>query len=376
MDPFSISVGVIAVLGLVGKVIKGAEKIRGSLKANDQICALINELTDLKCVLATSNIDQARLSRDQASHVRDIVKRAKWSLSELDLVINDRLLKLKNEGELFQYRLAWLRERSHIESLQKELRYLASAFSLALTASATDGISRIELAVDTLALANERLGDASQARLDQVHQTLQTLHLQQTRLLDILEAQTGARAETTLALPRVQEENDISTPRVAMSNNASTGNSFWIQTTRTSYQCGGSEYCACSCHWKRRIRSPSLFDKVLGSLFVGYTGLPISRQPCDLLSCQDQQQHFVAHFTYYFPLWFVARAIVATISLNTANSPEFTLRVPHIVPDSSPIFQLARSGNIRGIKYLFRNGLASPNDIAGGLGFTPLHVGI
>lgn len=56
--------------------------------------------------------------------------------------------------------------------------------------------------------------------------------------------------------------------------------------------------------------------------------------------------------------------------------PEFTLRLPHVVPESSPIFQLARAGNVQGLAYLFNNGLASPYDIAGESGATVLHVSI
>jgi hypothetical protein len=387
MDPFSISVGVISIVVLVGNVIKGAERLRSSLQANDQICALINELTDMKCVLTAADVNQGQLSPERASHIQNIVDRAEEKLSELDLIINTRLLKTKFVGkELRSYRMAWLREKSKAELIQKELRYLSSAFSLALTASTSGGVRRIELAVTTLATTAERSSDAqrafhgaTEARLNQVYQALQSLNLQHTYLLDKLESQTGViagSAEKALPFQDLQRHSHNSTTVCTTERDPLIGSYFRIQTTRASYRCGSDGECCCRCHARRRIRSPAALDKIMGMLFMGYTGLPASQRPCDLHSCRNQQRDFLAHFTYYFPWWFVERALVATVSLNTAVGPDFTFRVLHIVPDSSSIFQLAKSGNIHGIKYLFQNSLASPNDIGGELGFTALHVSI
>lgn len=164
MDPFSISVGVVTLIGLASQVVKSAEKLRAYLKTNDQVCALINELTDLRCVLTAADADQGPLSLEKASHLQSIIGKANEKLSSIELIINERLLKAKSPFQTpVPSRTAWLREKGKIEVLQKDLRYLTSAFSLALTASTSGSVNRVELAVTALATLADRSNDAESA---------------------------------------------------------------------------------------------------------------------------------------------------------------------------------------------------------------------
>jgi hypothetical protein len=59
------------------------------------------------------------------------------------------------------------------------------------------------------------------------------------------------------------------------------------------------------------------------------------------------------------------------------NSLETTvsLKIPRVLHSEAQVFRLVRMGNIKNIKYLFGNGLASPNDIHGNFGWSLLAVG-
>lgn len=65
-----------------------------------------------------------------------------------------------------------------------------------------------------------------------------------------------------------------------------------------------------------------------------------------------------------------------TLSLTYMNGPQVSLQMPRVVDDSAPIFTFAIQGDISGLKKLFRDGLASPYDVAASNGRTALHVGI
>ena len=390
MDPFSITLGVITIVAATSQVIKGAEKLRSFLKANDQICALINELTDLKCLLTVTDINPAQLAPERASHLKDIIRRAKEKLSELEYIINFRLLKTKAlEKDPLPDRLAWLREKGKVESIRMELQHLTSAFSMALTASTTGGVTRVELALTELATTTNLSNDAGRAfhgatetRLSQIYQAIQSLHIQHTDMRDILLSLAGVEAGQADEAPPYRELEEgrgqsHGLTNVSTKKSKLVSNSYvCIKTTPAAYGDNCHGQCYCSCHIRKRARTPASLGNFMGNLFVGYTGMPLSQRICNLRRCQHRQRGFSAQFTYYFPWWFVARAVVATIRIGTAMGPEFTLRLPHVVPESSPIFQLARAGNVQGLAYLFNNGLASPYDIAGESGATVLHVSI
>ena len=390
MDTFSITLGVITLVAATNQVIQGAENLRSALKANDQICALINELTDLKCLLTVTDINPAQLAPERASHLKDIIRRAKEKLSELEYIINFRLLKIRSrERDPLPARLTWLREKGKVELIRKELQQLTSAFSVALTASTTGGVIRVELALTDLATTTNLSNDAGRAlhgatetRLSQIYQAIQSLHMQHTDMRQILLSLAGVEAGLADEAPPYRElEEGRSQSRwltTVSDKKAKLASNSYVCIKATPATSGNSCHgqCYCSCHIRKRARTPASLENLMGNLFVGYTGMPLSQRICNLPTCQHQQRGFSAQFTYYFPWWFVARALVATISIGLAMGPEFTLRLPHVVPESSPIFQLARSGNVQGLAYLFNNGLASPYDIAGESGATVLHESI
>ncbi|KAL9607121.1 MAG: hypothetical protein Q9167_007934 [Letrouitia subvulpina] len=56
--------------------------------------------------------------------------------------------------------------------------------------------------------------------------------------------------------------------------------------------------------------------------------------------------------------------------------PEFLLRMPKVRPANSDLFHFACTGNLEGMRSLFRHGLATPFDIEYGTGLTALHKAV
>jgi hypothetical protein len=137
------------------------------------------------------------------------------------------------------------------------------------------------------------------------------------------------------------------------------------------HSCEG--FCSCDCHKLYRFNTPQSAYSLLGTLFVGYSGWPSWRRPCNEPLCQRQSIPSIA-LTYFFPPWLVARMLHVAFSLTYMNGPKVSLAMPRTIAGNSEIFTFAIRGDLGGIKSLFSQGLASPFDVCESNGRTALHV--
>ena len=138
-------------------------------------------------------------------------------------------------------------------------------------------------------------------------------------------------------------------------------------------QCEG--WCSCSCHQVNYFRTPQIADLALGSMFIGLSGFPVRRQRCSEKRCHKQSIPTLK-VTYHFPLWLLARVVHFSLSLTYMNGPQFSLHMPRVVESNAEVFNLAVQGDLNNMKNLFRDGLASPYDVAASNGRTALHVSL
>ena len=124
-----------------------------------------------------------------------------------------------------------------------------------------------------------------------------------------------------------------------------------------------TSYCKCACHTIHVFRSPTLLDRVIGNLFIGYYGyyLPGTIQQCTQASCISQRM-FQTYVHYIFPAWFFAKALMFELTTQSPGKISISLTIQRIVPSGSEVFRLARLNDVEGLKELFSKGLASPND--------------
>jgi hypothetical protein len=133
--------------------------------------------------------------------------------------------------------------------------------------------------------------------------------------------------------------------------------------------------CSCSCHVQTRFRTPRFLQQVTGFLLLGYSGHAVLQQQC-ISSCLREDSKPL-QMTYFFPRWFVNRAISFSMSDTLRNNPTFNIKIRRVVPEASQLFSLSKFGDVEGIRNLFDNRLASPDDvhIRGGVdGFTCEHT--
>ena len=130
--------------------------------------------------------------------------------------------------------------------------------------------------------------------------------------------------------------------------------------------------CKCSCHVRRSIKLSSL-HQFLGSLLVGYIGLPVITPKCDDYHCSRRAQ-LVTTITYFFPPWFLARAFYLAFRSSSNTGPELVIRVISVVPGSSAIFTSTVHGDLEGVSNLLTRSLGSPFDVHHESGMSALGV--
>lgn len=118
------------------------------------------------------------------------------------------------------------------------------------------------------------------------------------------------------------------------------------------------EGCHCSCHQPKYLQSPNMVQKIIGNLFIGYTGPTLVFGSCNDSRCR-QESSASARLTYIFPYWFWQRAICVAFSFNNGAGPELVIRVPYVRPISADWFRCARCGDVEGLKNLLKSGKAS-----------------
>ena len=131
--------------------------------------------------------------------------------------------------------------------------------------------------------------------------------------------------------------------------------------------------CACPCHSKTVVQTPQLLQRVTGRLFLGYTGTPCFRVKC-LPGC-TQAASTAFNMTYFFPHWFFEKAISLSMTEGFLGTPSLNIKLRRVVPEMSHVFAMSRYGDVEGLKALFMERKASPDDVHIRGGWNPLHVG-
>lgn len=150
-------------------------------------------------------------------------------------------------------------------------------------------------------------------------------------------------------------------------------NMVCVETSR-GWKCQCPVSCNCQCHISSTFGFPTSLRMVLGTLFVGYSGSIIfGSSTCDNKSCRRRKISSL-RMTYYFPTWFLANVISFCYRRVFPSGPKCSLQISRIRPKSSDVFLAAIIGDIGWLQSLFKQGLASPFDVAAEDGQSVLQV--
>ena len=129
MDPLSITVSAIALVGAVEALGKSLRALGKLTTANGELLALLNEIEALKGLLleigwAVRDAQGANgLPQSQLSSILELLSHTKSTLLELDQLVHYRLIQPQRHGrEVKVARVSWLKERAVVKELQDRLQ--------------------------------------------------------------------------------------------------------------------------------------------------------------------------------------------------------------------------------------------------------------
>ena len=195
-------------------------------------------------------------------------------------------------------------------------------------------------------------------------QLVETESIKQNQLMiaekmDRLMVQPGGAQQDTQAPPPYSQRNEQA-------------ESKFIQIRASCYRRSCRPWCSCRCHVRRNLRTPATLEGFVGSLFVGYSGMPVLTSPCDEKQCRQRSGPRMI-VSYQFPQWFWTRALYAAFVSSRMRGPEMLIRVQNKIPYASETYQHCLNGELNLLKNRFDDGFASPFDVDPD-GMSLLHV--
>ena len=133
--------------------------------------------------------------------------------------------------------------------------------------------------------------------------------------------------------------------------------------------------CSCECHKYRRFNTPPVLSRILGTLFIGYSGLPILGGNCGNRVCKTSSNRYL-ELTYFFPLWFLAKAVSLVAGTPYMGRLTLGIIVRGRLNDDFDLnfFRKVENGDNKGVISLLESRKVCPNDTHLFAGTTALHV--
>lgn len=134
MDPLSIIASSITLLTAVGTIVKTIKNVHN---ANDELLAIADELSDFERLLRQTRLlveeNGTKIPQGQLSDLSALLDKATAKFSELEMIVQHRVVKSGARGKIKASKIAWTREASRIATLQSSLKTITQKLSTLLT---------------------------------------------------------------------------------------------------------------------------------------------------------------------------------------------------------------------------------------------------
>ena len=393
MDPLSITVSIVTLLGIGGSISNAFENLATIQHVPDAFLALSNEISSLRLImLEANNVLQDHHNNSSAdpsqqtfvNNLIPILNRIKFRLLELESLIEYRLTTPGLIRETKVNKLSWIKAQPKLKAIQDEIRSSRLNLVTAIGLLALKATSRIELQLSELHLYSRSLQgqqDQSHAAIAQsmvsqrniehcIPEVLQSQERIERTLNEYLRSRTASQGEQAR-----YQKSSISTiqPRTIPSGDRVARWDLQLKAVRKKRNFICTSGCSCCCHQRYSRKSLSFLQSLLGILFIGYTGVPLI-SGCDSKSC-CQKSDMAVSIRYYFPEWFMSQILDVHIERFRPGGLITSIRVYRTVSVDSPVFRIIDFGNVADMEALLTSRQASPFDVAHSYsGMTPLHV--
>ncbi|KAK4205109.1 hypothetical protein QBC40DRAFT_271721 [Triangularia verruculosa] len=394
-DPFSITTVIIEALKVAG----GLHGLIVSLrKVPNELLALSNETCNLKFVLDSIQ-ETVQQGGETGAAVRErvgpLLFQARGKLDQLNNLVA-KWGKTNIWGDKVTVRpfdrIACLKEKSAVWELQKQLREIRSNLSVILESSSLSINTRLSVEIQDLYAETTRvyksqidvseqvadLGKISRESVNLLHELIKRLDHYPTRswlgsdvTLEVDQMdEIGSNKSGEAEIPHTRVRFDI--PGQGTPEEAPLPPQVLVLpvSRSTGKQVSCESPCHCACHRRHALRTIPVLQQLVGRLFIGYSGLSVRRQQCNLSTCQQRETRETT-ITYFFPRWFVDRALSVAFS-QSMGTPTLNLKLRRSCSETDRLFMLSRCEGVEGTKEMFSARAASPDDIDHRGGWTPL----
>ncbi|KAL9593600.1 MAG: hypothetical protein Q9219_007474 [cf. Caloplaca sp. 3 TL-2023] len=415
MDPVSVAASLLTVLGAAATAGRALDHLSSLRHAPDHLIALVNEVSDLRVVL--HNVRDVVQGRAQASqecgNLGYIVHRASQKLSELNRLIYGNLVKTPSAGcnslgdddTIKASRRAFLRHSGKIKLLKDEIQEVKLSLLVAIGTLTFSDVSRLKLDICEISLvASQQQNNVMQSLPGPEDLTAQ----RRTEALKLPLVEKGHSSSVSQSLVSrvpghvsIQRQANVSAEfenqeLIRAPNEhevlSSISSSFQQYAARpiqseqdnsrirveasvssVSYQ--RDRLCLCQCHRVTTMATPCDWSRLLGRLFIGYTGVPTPAKKCDRKSCQHGQTQTRIRVAYLFPFWFALRLMALTMT-KASTSFMWKLDFPAVTEATSDMFVHTSLGNIDKVQSTLSMDAGSFNVLDSVANKSPLHVRI
>ncbi|KAL9084863.1 MAG: hypothetical protein Q9159_004984 [Coniocarpon cinnabarinum] len=403
MDPLSIGASVIAILQLSASTTKAFRNLRSLCKNfPGRLHALNNEVSDIDLVLhEVAHVARARTTHSAIplddSTLQRLLQQAYQKLDEIRIVVL-RLTEVSEQARpsLFTAH-AWKKNQPRLQTLQEELQAIKCSLNIILGSYHTQDVIRLHVTLEDFHLSTSSslqhsagLQNEFQQKFESshrdIHETISTLYQNVDKRIGDVETLLQQNSSLLKAREMQQEGSEDEVPS-AWTTRKSRPQQLALIARHKSIGVPGHNQeigirvnksrpcktsCTCSCHSQSASLIPSFADRIIGQLFVGYTGPPAFANKCNVPNCSNSTSSQMT-VEYWFPLSFIWSSIFRFRLAYSPNiGPQFELTTLRRVPDSAACVHLALRGDIEGLKDLFNRGLASPRDVSSTRGYSVL----
>ena len=395
MDPLSITAAIVvsgAAAASTGQVFRDLRQLCKTLPG--RLHALSNEVSDFELVLyQVASLVEKRAAdaalKEQGVYIQHLLDQAGSKLGELRSIV-EALTDLIKAAKIPIFRAhAWRKNQPRLQALQEDIKTIKCSLNILLGASNSRDMTRIRVDLKNISMASSSSAQIQANMEENLQTSLVRHHDDLTDSLAHLYEQVDQRIGNVEELLKVQtaqmetsQLNQLGTsygrrPSYSRPAPVSRQPTQWEEIKssedvgiKVTQYAACARGCPCRCHVQTRSSTFALVDRVFGQMFVGYAGLPLINAKCDTDTCEKKQ---AAHLSveYWFPLGFLwSKILRLQLTYQPNIGPQFELSTLRRVPDSAQCVNFALSGNIDGLKDLFKRGLASPRDVSTTRGYS------
>ena len=397
MDPLSITAATAGIGTAAASTGRAFVKLRELCKTlPGRLHTLSNEVSDPELVLYQVASVVERRGGDgallqQEANIQYLLDQAGSKLVELRTIVETLTTIVRTTKLPLSRANAWCKNQPRLQALQEDIKTVKSSLNILLGASNSQDMMRIRVDLETISAVSSNSAQAQLNMESNLQNNLVRHREDMTKFLTDLYQQVDQR------IGNVEELLKVQAGQMQASQFDQLGNSYGhrppfprrLPPARKSSQHQESSNiedvgvrvsqfgtcrlgCYCTCHRQSRSSTPGLVDRVFGQLFVGYAGLPLINTRCDTDSCEKNQAAHVS-VEYWFPLGFLwSKILRLQLTYQPHIGPQLELCTLRRVPDSAQCVNFALTGNIEGLKDLFKKSLASPRDVSSTRGYSVL----